>query len=113
MKKLILLLFVIASMNAFAQEKATNNSQTPSTSARTSTTSVKAVSAPSPYDVNDKYMGRKDEFLNNLTVSSLPNDFPLYDKKMSLMEYNQVVDNFYKTHPSILKDAVKQKVIQK
>lgn len=116
MKKLLLILFVSIGLNTLAQEKTTvgtTSLQEQPVQKRTSASSVKAESAPLPYDVNDKYMGRKDEFLNNLVVSSLPIDFPLYDKKMSLKEYNLVVDNFYKTHPEILKDAVKQKLIQK
>ncbi len=116
MKKLLFVLLVSASSTAFAQEKTavnTTNSQEQPVQKRTASSSVKGESSPSPYDVNDKYMGRKEEFLNNLVVSTLPIDFPLYDKKMSLKEYNQAVDNFYRTHTGILKETVKQKLIQK
>ena len=116
MKKLLFILLVSISISAFAQEKttgSTSNSQEQPAQKRTAASSVKAESSPLPYDVNDKYMGRKEEFLNNLIVSALPADFPLYNKKMSLTEYNQVVDNFYKTHTGILKEAVKQKLSQK
>ncbi len=110
MKKLILLLFVSACMSAFAQEKTTTNSQTQPTQARTSATSIKAESTPLPYNVNDKYMGRRDEFLNNLTVKELPADFPVYEKQWSLKDYNAVVDAYYTNHMDILKPKVKQKM---
>jgi len=66
--------------------------------------------APLPYDVNDKYMGRKDEFLNDITLPELPADFPVYDKQWSLKEYNQVVDAYFINHKDILKERVREKV---
>ena len=64
----------------------------------------------SPVDEDDIYMGRKAEFLSNLTVSELPVDFPKYDKSYGLRYYNNLVDNFYFTHKNILKDGPKQKL---
>lgn len=95
-------------MNALAQEKATTETQP--TQSRTSASSVKAESSPLPYNVNDKYMGRRDEFLNNLTVTELPADFPVYEKQWGLKEYNAVVDAYYMNHMELLKPKVKQKV---
>jgi hypothetical protein len=65
---------------------------------------------PLPYDVNDKYMGRKAEFLGNLTVSELPSDFPAYEKIWSLKEYNQVVLAFYYNHRDIVRKGVNDKL---
>ena len=114
MKKIVACLLVCASLSAFAQDKKNNGSGDPqSAPVRTASTSAKASASPAPYDVNDKYMGRKAEFLNNLTVSELPADFPVYQKKWGVKEYNEVVDAYYRSHLSILKDQVKQKLTQK
>lgn len=59
---------------------------------------------------NDIYMGRKAEFLNNLTVTELPSDFPKYDKSYGLKYYNNIVDNYYGAHKDILKPGVKEKI---
>jgi hypothetical protein len=61
-------------------------------------------------DTNDDYMGRKDEFLDRLTVNDLPSDFPKYQKNYGIAGYNEVVDNYYRTHGSIVKEWVKQKL---
>jgi hypothetical protein len=66
--------------------------------------------APLPYDTEDKYMGRKAEFLNQMTVSELPADFPVYEKQWSLNDYNLVVEAYYRNHQGILKERVKQKL---
>jgi hypothetical protein len=66
----------------------------------------------SPIDENDTYMGRKAEFLGNLTVSELPSDFPVYDKSYGLRYYNNLVDNFYGSHKDILQEKVKVKIDQ-
>lgn len=121
MKQIITLLFILLSVCTFAQTKSTNQ-QVPvndvrqvgsQTNSRTNTnsaqTQVKPVT-PLPYDVNDKYMGRKDEFLNSMIISELPSDFPVYDKQWGVKEYNGVVDAYYMTHMDILKDRVKQKI---
>ncbi|HEX7414266.1 MAG TPA: hypothetical protein VF411_09490 [Bacteroidia bacterium] len=74
---------------------------------------VVAVNKPTyknPIDENDIYMGRKDEFLGNLTVNELPADFPKYEKSYGLRYYNNLVDNFYLTHKDILKEKVRQKI---
>ena len=59
---------------------------------------------------DDIYMGRKAEFLNNLTVTELPSDFPKYDKSYGLKYYNNLVDNYYGAHKDILKPGVKAKI---
>src|ERR1035437_458333 len=76
---------------------------------------VVAVNKPAyknPIDENDVYMGRKDEFLGNLTVNELPADFPKYEKSYGLRYYNNIVDNFYASHKDILKEKVRQKIEQ-
>ena len=65
---------------------------------------------PAALDENDPYMGRSQEFLSRLTVTELPKDFPKYDKSYGISGYNDVVDNYYKSHGSIVKDWVKQKL---
>ncbi len=65
---------------------------------------------PASIDANDIYMGRRDEFLSRLTVSELPKDFPTYQKEYGVSGYNDVVDNYYRTHGSIVKEWVKQKL---
>lgn len=69
-----------------------------------------AVEYVSPVNEDDIYMGRKAEFLGNLTVSELPSDFPKYDKSYGMRYYNNLVDNFYSSHMDILKPAVRQKM---
>lgn len=64
----------------------------------------------STIDENDAYMGRKVEFLGNLTVSELPADFPKYDKSYGLRYYNNLVDNYYGSHKDILKPKTREKI---
>ena len=61
-------------------------------------------------DTNDPYMGRTNEFLDRLTVSELPKDFPKYKAEYGIAGYNDVVDNYYRTHGSIVKEWVKKKL---
>jgi hypothetical protein len=111
MKKLITSFFIVAGFSALAQTQTPAN--TAPVSPRTSSTSVKTqerVVAPDPYDVNDKYMGRKEEFLNSMIVKELPADFPVYDKTWGVKEYNAVVDAYFMQHLDLLKERVKQKI---
>ena len=59
---------------------------------------------------NDPYMGRTQEFLDRLTVNQLPSDFPKYEKSYGVSGYNDVVDNYYRSHPAIVKEWVKAKL---
>ncbi|MCW3086385.1 MAG: hypothetical protein JWP12_3751 [Bacteroidetes bacterium] len=77
---------------------------------RTAASSSQSRAVALPYNVDDKYMGRKDEFLNDITLPELPADFPVYEKEWSLKEYNQVVDAYFINHKEILKDRVREKV---
>ena len=113
MKKLITPFFIVAALSAFSQEKNPNNGAVQQNNPRTAATSARVDVSPAPesfYDVNDKYMGRRDEFLNLMTVPELPADFPIYDKQWGLKEYNAVVDAYCMKHMDILKERVKQKV---
>jgi hypothetical protein len=83
-----------------------DNPRTAASSARVNVTPTVKL----PYDVNDKYMGRRDEFLNSMIVSELPSDFPVYDKQWGVKEYNAVVDAYCMKHMDILKDRVKEKI---
>jgi hypothetical protein len=131
MKQVFTLSLFLLSFSLFSQQKSTSQTpknevkpasetvtdqQTPAInprSARTSSQNRVSETAPVLYDVNDKYMGRKTEFLNNLTVSELPHDFPLYTSELSLRDYNNLVDAFYFSHKDILRDKVKEKIFQK
>lgn len=77
---------------------------------RSAATSSRSRSVQLPYDVEDKYMGRKGEFLNDITLPDLPADFPVYDKEWSLKEYNQVVDAYFLNHKDIVKAGVREKL---
>jgi hypothetical protein len=116
MKNILTACLMMAGVSLFAQDRTTttqqnqndqmSNPRTVSSSARVESRAIEPLS----YDVNDAYMGRKDEFLNMMNVSELPSDFPLYDKKWGVKEYNGVVDAYFMNHMSILKDRVKEKV---
>lgn len=77
---------------------------------RSASSSTQSHIAILPYDVTDKYMGRKNEFLNLIILTDLPSDFPLYDPRWSLDDYNQVVDAYFIMHKEILKDKPKEKL---
>ena len=61
-------------------------------------------------DENDPYQGRKDEFLAQITLKELPQDFPKYEKWMGVRHYNQIIDEYYKKHLDILIPLLKQKL---
>lgn len=113
MKNIVTACFMFISLSMFAQDKGaakTSDSQTPVRNASSSGKARVTEPVVLPYDVNDKYMGRKDEFLNSMIVTELPADFPLYEKQWGVKEYNAVVDAYYMNHMDILKDRVKQKM---
>jgi len=129
MKQIFTLSLVLFSFTVFSQQNAASKqssakeltkpqsspqtTEVPSENPRTAATSAQSrTSEPvkPPYDVNDKYMGRKNEFLGNLIVAELPADFPVYEKQWSLREYNQVVTAFYYNHLDIVKEKVKNKL---
>ncbi|MCW3103921.1 MAG: hypothetical protein JWO09_2361 [Bacteroidetes bacterium] len=127
MKQVFTLSFLLLGLSVFSQQKNPPAKQpaaattvttppapqeTPVNPRATSTSSqVKSSEvAPLPYDVNDKYMGRKSEFLNSMTVSELPADFPAYEKQWNLKEYNQVVEAYFVNHRELLKPRVKEKI---
>jgi hypothetical protein len=126
MKKIYALSFVLFSFAAFSQQRDAGNnltspavtnqesSVTPTTNqSRNPSASAQARTSPAatlPYDMEDKYMGRTAEFLGNLTVSTLPADFPAYQKQWGLKEYNQIVSAYYIQHLDIVRDEVKKKL---
>jgi hypothetical protein len=127
MKHVFTLSLLLLSFSVFSQQKSTSAKPAPATTTvtrqpapqetpvnpRAASTSSQVQSkeaAPLPYDVNDKYMGRKSEFLNSMIVTELPADFPAYEKQWNLKEYNQVVDAYFSNHRDLLKDKVKEKI---
>lgn len=121
MKKIFSVLFLSASIGMLAQTSASKQEQTTpqnsvpnSGNQRTVASSVRSESSAlivKSYDENDMYMGRKNEFLNAMTVKELPPDFPKYQKEWSVKDYNAVVDAYYTTHLDILKEKPKQKIL--
>jgi len=128
MKQVFTLSFLLLGLSVFSQQKSPPAKQPPAAaasvaaqpesqpaavnarSAGTSSQVKSAEAAPLPYDVNDKYMGRKAEFLNSMNVSELPADFPAYEKQWNLKEYNQVVEAYFVNHRELLKPRVKEKI---
>jgi hypothetical protein len=62
---------------------------------------------------NDPYMGRSQEILGRLTVKEIPSDFPKYSKGYGVKYYNDVMDNYYMTHPAIVQKWVTDKLNRK
>lgn len=126
MKQIYTLSLILFSFTAFSQQRNVNpntnppavtdtkNAEAPAIgNTRNPSGSVQAKTSPAtplPYDMEDKYMGRKAEFLGNLTVSELPADFPVYEKQWDLKTYNQVVTAFYYNHLDIVREPVKKKL---
>jgi len=59
----------------------------------------------------DIYQGRQKEILNNLTVKEIPVDFPKYQKGKGIKWYNEQMDNYYRTHPTIVTELVRKKLL--
>lgn len=117
--KLLRLLLVVGFFVGFVNAKAQTNEQKAKqqqavanykTHKKETVVKKSTGGAPAALDENDPYMGRKEEFLSRLTVTELPKDFPKYEKSYGVSGYNDVVDNYYRTHGSIVKDWVKQKL---
>lgn len=64
-------------------------------------------------DENDQYQGRKDEFLSQLVIKDIPDDFPKYEKWMGVKHYNEIIEDYYKNHLEIVKEKVKNKLLRK
>jgi hypothetical protein len=60
---------------------------------------------------DDIYQGRQKEILNNLTVRVIPDDFPKYQKGKGIKWYNEQMDNYYITHPMIITEMVRKKLL--
>ncbi len=69
---------------------------------------------PPPPGINyeDQYMGREKEFLNILTLDKLPADFPKNKKGMTIKEYNDILEMYYRAHPELLKKMYRDKLKQ-
>ena len=75
----------------------------------------KSINSPNPYptmkiDENDQYMGREKEFLSIMTVTSMPSDFPKYNRSLGLAGYNNTIEYYFKQNQSLLKDKYRQKL---
>lgn len=126
MKQIYTLSLILFSFTAFSQQRNVNTNtsspqinETKNTTApaagnpRSSSVSVDARTSPATplsYDMEDKYMGRKAEFLGNLIVSELPADFPVYNKQLDLEAYNLLVTAFYRNHLDIVTESVRKKL---
>ncbi len=68
--------------------------------------------APVTYiNEEDIYQGRQEEILNNLIVDSIPSDFPKYIKGKGVKWYNEEMDYYYRTHPNIVSETVRKKIL--
>ena len=104
---------IFITVSGFSQ---TQKSTTPKSShGTTNSSNSKKVETSSPgfqLDENDPYQGRKSEFLNQIIVPEIPVDFPKYEKWMGVRHYNEVIEDYYKKHPDILKESVKNKLLR-
>jgi hypothetical protein len=125
MKQIFTLSLILLGFTAFSQQKNAGdktssststeqkNTETTNNAVRNSSVSVQSRTSqatPLPYNVDDKYMGRKAEFLGNLTVTELPSDFPVYEKQLDLKAYNNLVTSYYLNHMNIVRKEVRQKL---
>ncbi len=60
-------------------------------------------------DINDEYMGRKDEILILLKEKKIPHDFPKYKKGSSEKDYDHEMENYYRHHPEVLNEKYRKK----
>jgi hypothetical protein len=117
LKKLILLLIIFTNYS-FGQ---INNSNQVEQIQSSTFQNNKAVSirsnqsqqlAPVTYiNEDDEYQGRQKEILNNLIVDSIPSDFPKYIKGKGVKWYNEEMDYYYRTHPDIVSETVRKKLL--
>ena len=119
MKNPIMLIFMTIIMNySYGQ---VNNSNQVEQSQSTTFQNNKAVSArsnqtqqlaPVTYiNEEDIYQGRQKEILNNLIVDTIPADFPKYIKGKGVKWYNEEMDYYYRTHPDIVSETVRKKLL--
>ena len=62
-----------------------------------------------PINENDQYMGKEKEFLNMITLSALPLDFPKYQKGWTFVQYDGETEKYFRDHKDILKESYKAK----
>ncbi len=55
-------------------------------------------------DVNDEYMGKKEEILRFLKDPTLPKGFPKYKKGTTEKEYNYEIENYLRQHHEVLNE---------
>ena len=115
--KSVKLLLVASFFIGVAQIKAQGQAKSPNVDVSKSQTqsgprAVQATPKPESTVINedDPYQGRKQEFLNQLIIDKLPDDFPKYEKGSGIKAYNNIVDAYYRQHPAILKDGPRKKM---
>jgi hypothetical protein len=104
---------VICSFAAFSQTS-NDKQQTYQMREKQVTVQQKEVQQTSPasyVNEDDIYQGRQKEILNNLTVRVIPDDFPKYQKGKGIKWYNEQMDNYYRTHPMIITELVRKKLL--
>ncbi|MCC6182779.1 MAG: hypothetical protein IT237_13210 [Bacteroidia bacterium] len=87
----------------YAEKKNALKTKQVTSSSRVGTSNYKAI------DENDSYLGKKEEYLRMITLNELPSDFPKYQKGMSFVEYDNLTNQYFKNHISILKEAYRAK----
>lgn len=111
---LLLLSFLITAIS-FAQNERPQINKSPEEKSKALSSEPrkqKEVKTSSVFQLNedDYYQGRKMEFLAQITLKELPNDFPKYEKWMGVRNYNQIIDEYYKKHLDILIPSLRQKL---
>ena len=137
MKQLVVFSILLISSATFAQDKkqTIDDSQKPASpniqenkivganqneadvlaNPRTANNSVRLESrepASLPYNVDDKYMGRAEEFKGLFKTKELPADFPVYEKQYGwgIKEYNAVVGAYLENNKALLTEPVLRKL---
>jgi hypothetical protein len=110
--QLVLVVIVISSFTAFSQNTNEKQQSYQVGNKQVDIQKKDAQLAPVHYvNEDDIYQGRQKEILNNLTVRVIPDDFPKYQKGKGIKWYNEQMDNYYKTHPMIITEMVRKKLL--
>lgn len=95
------------------QQKQLKKNSSSSTPSLNSSKKVETIPNNFQVDENDNYQGRREEFLSQMIVKEIPNDFPKYEKWMGVRHYNEIIEEYYKKHLDIVTDKVKNKLLRK
>ncbi len=108
---------LLATTDMFSQHASEDANKVPKSGTETpphrpSGVQIKGKSTPnaSYINENDVYMGRQAEILEILKIARIPTDFPKYKKGTTIREYNEIMDDYYRRHPDIIKDIYRKKL---